>query len=125
MKDMSIEFFKPDDFQYESEGRLRSIMAADIANAKLEKEGCLIYCDKEGGRANWSLNKTGAKYKALIINIEPIEKCDHPKDKINVLVNLQKRDINASFFSNPYSEISLSCQCGANLDFPSNLQEIK
>lgn len=85
-----MKFFKPEDFILPKEnefGKLEhSILSiAQIANAKLERGGIELFCESEFDRYDWSGRKDvreKAKYKAFLINIEPINKCEHPKEKI-------------------------------------------
>jgi hypothetical protein len=91
----SIKFFKPEDFKcsyefrsgypiqmnkFETIGGLSAEQAAEQANAKLERESRIVIGSPE---TNW--DEAGNKietHKALLINIEPIEKCKHNVDDL-------------------------------------------
>lgn len=67
-------------------------LAADLANAKLEREGKVVYgkntTDIEGNFLySWTSNKYEHlnSHKALLINIEPIEQCAHPVEKVKCI----------------------------------------
>ena len=88
-----MNFFKPEDFEYNSvncgDRKIINIeYAANDANAKLEREAIKAWIHKnESGEI---LNITSVEgyrtelyaHKALLINIEPIEKCKHPAEKV-------------------------------------------
>ncbi len=87
--DKPVGFFKPEDFMVDlltyKEDISVSQIIANIANAKLEREGKVVYKEKDPVNVwcevTWpALNHA---YKALLINIEPIEKCTHPKEKVH------------------------------------------
>lgn len=105
-----MEFFKPEDF--EDGGLISASCAAGRANAKLEKEGRVVYgnfykgkfttgwCSAESDK--WKIEK------AILVNIEKIsEPCTHPKEKIKFLCQ--------SFFQ---------CECGKQMK-PTAFEEIK
>lgn len=85
-----MKFFKPEDFhnpafvpvnRKESDNyglTLTVSRAVGLANAKLEKEGHTVYVNDYGQNTEdglWTFNKRVADtHKALLINIEPIEK---------------------------------------------------
>lgn len=84
-------FFKPEDF-LNFDGRLGAEpicnQIASMANVKLEREGKVVYGQIKdhqilGNLCNFDTEKIESdNYQALLINIESIEKCKHPKDKI-------------------------------------------
>lgn len=107
-----MKFFSPDDFKDEnisdfsrsaigSDGR---ITAAQLANAKLERDGKVVY--GENNIWNWTERKTKSdSHKALLINIESIEKCTHPKEKVRPIFAISAVD-----------EIEYyKCQCGSRV----------
>lgn len=115
-------FFKPEDFE-DSQGykSYSSQVMAALANAKLEREGDLIWTDTMGKDHLWWTNpenKTVKNYKALLINIEPIEKCKHPMEKIKFNY----------IFDNGYgkgpSDTHLICECGAKVK-PTSFEEVE
>lgn len=100
---MGLEFFKPEDFEgpaalnrwvkhgsYEYTEILKFV--SERANQKLESEGKVVtgfYDDPNSGKhpqyESWLFtdkSKPRDSHKALLINIEPIEKCTHPAEKI-------------------------------------------
>jgi hypothetical protein len=88
-----MKFFKPDDFnttgstlyadmKYASE-------SANLANAKLEKEGQVVYGSNPNNTV-WDRfnNKFDSTHKALLINIEKIEsECKHESGGIATVKN--------------------------------------
>lgn len=54
-------------------------------------------------------------HKALLINIEPIEKCNHPKEKVRRFSGAHVEGENIGFFV---------CECGAKVH-PCSYEEIK
>lgn len=84
-----MKFFKPEDFGVlYLDGIQRSACAA-YANAMLEKEGKVVYCLPGILGSPQYLWDTEMKQQpktyshiALLINIEPIEPCKHPSEKV-------------------------------------------
>jgi len=73
------EIFKPSDFAGSGHEPFAQY-AADEANAKLEREGKVVYSEKDENDVHWPFHQVdfqGSTHKALLINIEPIEKCMH------------------------------------------------
>lgn len=82
-----MKFFKPEDFEDISYkiATLQLAFAAEvahIANTKLEREGKVVFCGQNGW-ANDPKHADKITHKALLIAIEPIEKCTHPKEKVS------------------------------------------
>ena len=100
---MSINFFKPEDFSLPDPfGKY----ATEIANAKL-REGAKVFCNGH----TWTANKDKwSTHQALLICIEPIEQCTHPKEKVEILFLGKKH--------------GYECQCGAEVR-PTGFEEIK
>jgi hypothetical protein len=114
------QFFKPGDFTSDNEEAWLEITAkeaADIANAKLEREGKVVHGSGAGGWTTMPnplfLSKGGdpeALYKptqkALLINIGPIkQKLDLDKNKDEIMDKANKlREVfgNTSEFGNAY-----------------------
>lgn len=72
-----MNFFKPEDFT-PIPGHVSDISA--IANAKLEREGLVVYGNTK--YKAWSSERESGvapfdTHKALLINILPMEKCNH------------------------------------------------
>jgi hypothetical protein len=73
-----VKFFVEEDFP-DTGGY--SVEAAYRANTKLEREGRVVIGSPE---TDW--NEIGNRvetHKALLINVELIQKCSHPVDKVN------------------------------------------
>ena len=114
-----MKFFKPEDFQQYC-GPFNHISAKEIAliaNTKLEKEGVPVYSDNTrtgvGDLYPWCESQTKEDtHKALLICIEPINKCKHPKNKVKM-----KDSINNG-------EEWYKCECGAEVR-PKEFEEVK
>ncbi len=92
-----MKFFEPGDFEGKipwdlTTGQVREHFC-DIANAKLVKEAKVVYASRDYSEITLDLrderkhsaissNFKNSFYKALLICIEPIEKCTHPLYKI-------------------------------------------
>jgi len=101
-----MKFFKPEDFIEAAISLEFRENLADIVNAKLEREGRVVYgYDDEH---TWSTvpSKINNYFKstALLLNIEPIEQCTHPKEKVTTL---QHMDENGLYFNR--------CECGVKV----------
>lgn len=102
-----IDFFKPSDFGTNLYIQIKDAVA--ISNSKLEREGRVVYGAETEYSLPWShINLQGTKYQALLIGIQPIIKCDHPKEKVHYT---------------PYESFHL-CKCGAKVE-PSSFMEVK
>lgn len=113
--------------------------AAKLANTKIERYGRKVWGvqnlignpNKDCPGPYWSsvgklsdiFKDSELAYEALLINIEPIGKCEHPKDKVKlcspnpfmrITGQLDPGDNNNTFY----------CECGAKLR-PSTFEEIK
>ncbi len=73
------KFFKLEDFQGTYDHCQFPVLQkyVDLANAKLEREGKVVYGFNQIPDS-WTYNKESDTHKALLICIEPIEKCTHP-----------------------------------------------
>jgi hypothetical protein len=74
------DFFKPEDFErwtVNNDDETRSKTIADIANTKLKRKGLVVF-GPGGGYWNEERIKNDT-HKAIVINIEPIQKepCNH------------------------------------------------
>lgn len=82
-----MKFFIPEDFSNHLKCSWPAEEMAKLCNEKLEREGKVIYGIDE---KDWHIKEpyiksTGEKlttHKALLINIEAIEKCKHPIESI-------------------------------------------
>ena len=110
-----MKFFKPEDFQVALGEYGMGLQAANLANAKLEREGKVVYQYNKGPWSQTSLESfTGIKeqdHRALLINIEPIEKCTHPKEKVNEI------------YDGGYPIGEFQCECGAKVK-PKEFEEV-
>lgn len=96
-----MKFFKPEDFLCTTNIPLLPTEACNLANAKLEREGKIVYGhngksvadhfpdaffwrpdDLVNGDVLYNGKIAHSTHKALLINIEPIEKCTHPSEKV-------------------------------------------
>src|SRR5258706_11357189 len=83
-------FFKSEDFDCIGGGNMVKENAAHVANAKLEREGKVVWSNSPQAIISnhyqpWCNVELATKtHKALLIGIEKIEKCKHPEDKIRV-----------------------------------------
>lgn len=102
-----MKFFKAHDFIHSSNAPLLSSEAADLANAKLEREGIKVYSDSKDELTWKAINEIGATHKALLINIEPVEQCAHPAENVFVDKSVY------GFYNLKF--IPLICTCGAKV----------
>lgn len=108
-----MKFFKPDDFDFDTLEQ-----CANFANAKLEREGKTVYTDHITDPFWSDENDKYETHKALLINIEPIEKCEHPKNKII------RRRVDFSVINQVATNIIYECECGARVE-PESFKECK
>lgn len=125
---MSIDFFKPEDFIPNFfEHLIHPRTAAELANAKIEKEGMAVFGSPKGTSTTyvsgqiWNTHNDGTHrdtHKALLINIEPLEICTHPKEKVKHHLG---KGINGPFET--YRQY-FECDCGVIVK-PIAFKEIK
>lgn len=116
-----MNFFKPEDF-LENCGAITPFGMAEKANAKLERDGKVVFSIKDenykpGYRA-WVYNNCPENkhtHKAILIAIQEIKKCEHPKDKIKQLLCNPASQSRETFFE---------CECGARVE-PTEFREVK
>jgi hypothetical protein len=121
-----MKFFKPEDFKF-SDGPPKTFQymvndsvsieeAARVANAKLEREGKVVYTNVHKLNLTWYESNSCKEdtHKALLINIEPIETCKHPKEKVCSIRNIM----------NANEIICWKCECGAKVQ-PKEFEEVK
>lgn len=136
-----IDFFKPEDFDkpHPSGNRGLSVeyiekywhyfvLAADFANAKLEREGKVVYSGFSDNE--WTLTpliggKSGrediSQQRALLIDIKPVKKCEHPISKCHLI------SAGSDQSEGPYRieyKTAYSCECGAKVK-PTAFEEVK
>lgn len=112
-----MKFFKPEDFEDNYASAAQSI--ASLANAKLEREGKIINFEKDYLNNLFYDGKNKKTFfisKALVINIEPIGRCEHPRDKVRWI------ECGTSGETNIYKQYE--CECGAKVQ-PKKFEEIK
>lgn len=81
-------------------------------NDKLEREGIVVYGPND---REWYQNEKiprPLRMKALLINIEPVEKCEHRREHVGVEVNLNTR---IKYYK---------CKCGVEV-IPNSFKEKK
>lgn len=112
-----MKFFDADDFA--ALGNIAQAVA-NSANAKLERDGKVVEVELGfvGQVYNSNLFRSETKAKALLINIEPIETCVHPKEKIKV-ISKARQDVDGARISTWYE-----CECGIEVE-PKEFEEIK
>lgn len=124
-----MKFFKPEDFDREFLNTATSVtteliahsLACEIANTKLEREGKVVESVLMDD-GSWYASTNGCMmktHKALLINIEPIEACNHPKEKVRPDCTI--------YVINGFTtggENHFRCECGAKLK-PLTFEEIK
>lgn len=124
-----MKFFKPEDFYKDEcihcvEDGFR---IAALANAQLEREGKVVY----GNELHWTLKQYSSDTrKALLINIEPVEKCAHPESKISRasidweslrIIKDKEAFVRAIQY---YCMNDFRCECGARVK-PKEFEEVK
>lgn len=118
-----MKFFNPEDFVLSAHPEIPTdkwvqMTVASIANAKLEREGKVVYKINNGYQLSWNENPLTSlggegSLKALLICIEPIEKCKHIKATAGIDFSFPHKTI-----------IEYICECGARVK-PSSFEEIK
>ena len=105
-----MKFFKPDDFfPYSEEAR---ISVANAANAKLEREGFKVFSQDKVGPFHRSDPFKDNKYRGLLIDIEEVGACEHPKEKVKFHLRLVKRGLMTSeSFDGEHI-----CECGSKVE---------
>lgn len=100
-----MKFFTPEDFEPCSQ-TLTAAGMADRANTKIEKEGRVVYGDEsyQTNLSNWDCQSDETTtHKALLICVEPIEKCTHPNEKVNIKTGGLE------------TPLIFKCECGAKV----------
>lgn len=112
-----MNFFKPEDFDdIPINETWDTSIVANRANAKLEREGTIVYGilshTIDASNTKWDTNKIEVDtHKALLLNVEPIEKCKHDKNKL-------------AFGGVHNAEFTFRCDCGAKVK-PTAFEEVK
>jgi len=111
MKIFDIADFKYNNKLSESLNNLSYIeweAIVSIANAKLKREGKMMYASGKSLELNWTNRRYSSdSYQALLIAIEPINPCNHPFHKIKTIGTMEWK-----------------CECGAYV-IPTKFQETK
>lgn len=126
-----MDFFKPEDF--EGPSALNRWVERDSwnyneilkfvcmrANEQLKREGIIVYGELNENGFRHKISEvcyTSSKFKALLINITPVEKCKHLKADID----------NMSRLYNPRNclveSVEYYCKCGAKV-IPESFKEV-
>lgn len=92
----------------------------DRLNTKLFNSGRVVYGQSTDQRYWTDINDPSTQYvypesdiKALLINIEPIEQCKHPKEKVKYLEAESEKYVSFWF-----------CECGVKVQ-PKGFEEVK
>lgn len=113
--------FEPSDFLRLYERRPINEFASELANAKLQewiKDAKVVYRQPGFGGHSWQENLHDASnrtHKALLINIEPIEKCKHEASNI---VAFDHYAINGTYRGPMRDKSGITykcCSCGARV----------
>lgn len=87
-----MKFFKPEDFQ-DIDSKNDREEAAESANAKLEREGKVVYSKDPFEKSTWTHTLYNhSNTKALLINIEKIEDWMTKFGDLNTLIDFAKRN---------------------------------
>lgn len=112
-----MRFFEPNDFKdmfYNSTlPHVQMEAAANLANDKIWREGQPVYAFYTD-RNSWHIcsEAKNAKRRALLINLETIETCNHPREKVKY----------KDYVHNEFNQFV--CECGAKVK-PKEFEEIK
>lgn len=111
-----VEFFKPEDFYQIDDNRgvthQFAEIIADRANAKLERECVRVYghVPAPGMPQGFSVKtEIPPTHTALLINIQPIEKCKHSKEVIKKVICVYE------YNDGKEQELIYKCQCGVKV----------
>lgn len=126
-----MSFFEPEDFEEFTRAMAFSdirVMGADIAdaaNAKINHYGKVIHGRYDGENFYYPHAKPSIvdTHKALLIAIEPIEKCKHPEEKIRIQIREGYNLTTGSKLPLFIDECYL-CECGATVK-PTQFEEIE
>lgn len=114
-----MNFFKPDDIELdecEVTYERKKYLVKQL-NAKLEKEGTIVSGDGEVfSKYERRLLNMKRIYKALLINIEPIEKCNHMGKKLEKIEGFLPQHFK---YAGCYK-----CECGAKVK-PVSFEELE
>jgi hypothetical protein len=104
-----MKFFKPEDFNLGADvGFVEVTSAALMANAKLERKGEKCFGSViSGGWQQDEDDRYHQTHKALLINIEPIVKCEHPVEKI--------KKASPHYLDGHLAHYYFFCDCGAKV----------
>lgn len=114
-----MKFFKAEDFEGKQCDSIFNAFErmSEIANTKLEKEGLTVYGTKvfqDREITKWFTEKqidsihgvNWSTHRGLLINVEPIEKCNHPKEKVRYV------DLTIGTFAECRACFVWKCECG-------------
>jgi hypothetical protein len=109
-----VKFFVPEDFKGDLTATEKTSLdnICRSANAKLEREGKVVYGHSPLD-STFTVDQTNYdSYKALLIGIEEIKRCEHPSEKVKLFSDSD--DIFAAFH----------CECGARVQ-PKEFEVVK
>lgn len=124
-----VDFFKPEDFKDVRDPFIKT-QVSHIANDKLACEGKVVQgisgsiwgeidqIDGEGFK-QIDFNRKPSTHQALLINIKPIVKCEHPKERVALRSHVSAGDAGHKLLSSEHR-----CECGAKVQ-PTSFEEIK
>lgn len=121
-----MKFFKAEDF-YEVSGFWSREDLAKICNYKIEREAKRVYLNPKNslnGQGDIELTNSGQSHQALLINIEPLEKCQHPKEKVNLVKQYLTRGLVLGEKTTECIGSGYLCECGYRVE-PNSFVEIK
>lgn len=128
-----VNFFKPEDFDdIPINDTWDTSIVAGRANAKLEREGKVVF-QYQSDNLIWKeytnpllalAPDSQNRNRALLINIEPFEKCTHPKDKIRQMNWVEPIEVEGFNPGLNLDNIIFKCDCGAKV-VPSAFEEAK
>lgn len=110
---MSLKF-KPDSFLLPNHNRdiaeMYSMISQRIFDEWIKENGKVVFsrADKGEWKSAWPTDMngySGMTFKAILINIEPLEKCTHPKEKIETYT--------VGTMGEPH--VRYKCYCGASV----------
>lgn len=125
----TVNFFKPEDFNdygvrdFSTDSSVRYNVAI-AANTKLKREGRVVYGYSMSHEEAWTIGKGAIDtHKALLINIEPLQACLHPKEKVKISIKEGFEKLEGCMVP-MYQNESYVCECGARVE-PSGFSEVK
>lgn len=114
-----MSFFKSEDFECHDND---PNSLAKTSNSKLAREGKVVYAKVvRFDFAQWKVDSEDCTHKALLINIEPLEMCAHPKDKVKSYLNTEALYKSGNLDLHAYMNF-YQCECGTRVE-PTSFKE--